>query len=329
MIGIYNDSFLDHLRDTYGADRVSIKNKNIVVPCPWCEPHAIIPRYHLWISKDAPIFKCFHAGCAKGTVSKLLKKLDGTDNSKDFFDISKIQYVNKSDTQLQTLNNEKRDYRVFTIPKIIEGQFPSKELYLKSRFGFSMDFRNINNLVFNVKEFVEINKISLKDSDKRLLNFLHDNFVGFCTSNNGFLILRNVDRNSSFKHYKILLQKTTFLDYYKIYGYNSESKTIVLSEGIFDIFSERLFNYTKNRNDIKFFASCQSGFFDSLIKSLAYYEMMFKFDVHILADIDVKLSYFKKLKRECKHLISSLQVHYNLNGKDFNEGNVKIESFII
>ena len=329
MIGIYNDSFLDHLKNTYGHDRVSIKSKNIVVPCPWCEPHAIIPRYHLWISKEAPIFKCFHAGCAKGTVSKLLKKLDGVDNSKNFFDVSKITYTNKSEAQLQTLNSEKRSYREFIIPPVIDGQFPLKELYLKSRFGFSMDFRNISNLVLDIKKFITINKIQLNEKEEKLLDYLHKNFVAFCTSNNSYLIFRNIDRNSSFRHFKIVLQKTTFLDYYKIHGYNPTSNTVVLSEGIFDIFSERLFNYTNIRNDIRLFASCQSGFFDSLIKSLSFYEMMFKFDVHILADQDVKLYYFKKLKKECKHLISSLHVHYNLNAKDFNEGNVKIESFII
>ena len=58
MIGIYQDNFIDYLRERLGSEP-KITAKNIIVPCPWCEYQEDKDHYHLYIGLDIPIFNCF------------------------------------------------------------------------------------------------------------------------------------------------------------------------------------------------------------------------------------------------------------------------------
>jgi hypothetical protein len=149
--------------------------------------------------------------------------------------------------------------------------------------------------------------------------FLHNNFVGFLTDHGSMVIFRNVDHSHSMKFFKLKVQWQSFLDYYKLSGSSPNSNKIVIAEGIFDIFSEHIYNNLNIKEDIKLYASALSSKFIALIQSIVFHEQIFRPDVIILSDRGIDKNYYSKMKYYNKHIINSLSVYYNKTGKDFND----------
>jgi hypothetical protein len=330
MIGIYQDNFIDYLRDSLGEEP-QITGKNIIIPCPWCEYGKLKDHYHLYISLYEPIYNCFHSECTQsGFLTKLIKKIEGVETHKlrKFVDLDKL----KSNPIKKKSIVEGKD-KLLQIPKININEFPKKTLYIKKRFKFSsfINIENIPNLIFDFDKFLRINNITLTEPKQiNMVDYLQSNFVGFLTINNAFIIFRNIDEMSDFKHFKFTIDdKTKFLDYYKILGRNPLSKKVILAEGIYDIFSEYLFDFTGNKNDVYLYACSMSTNFRNLIKSIVFNEQDFKLDIIILSDKGIKLEYYQKLKKYNSFIINSLKVYYNRANKDFNEVPVILTEFKI
>ena len=317
MIGIYDDKFVQYLRDNIG-DPIKTTSKNIVCRCPWCEYGKTKSHYHLYISLEAPIFHCFFGSCNEGGVlAKLLKKIEGKDISSKFVDEEKIKENVKKRISLTYERVEKQ--KELIVPSIDEDLFVQKALYVKKRLKFSnVSLKTIKGLIFDVNKFIEENNIGLDPKMFRLKDFLHSNFVGFLSENESVVMFRNIDDRSSFSFYKLKIRDTQFLDYYKIGGGGFNRNTVVLAEGIFDIFSEHTFDVLELRSDSRLYASALSTSYQALIKSIVFNEQVFRADVHILSDKGVKLEYYKKLKKFNSHIINSLSIYYNKTGKDFN-----------
>jgi len=314
MIGIYQDSFIDYLKDN--LDEVKITSKNIITKCPWCEYGKEKDHYHLYISLEAPIFHCFHAGCEEGGIlAKFLKKLAGRDISKAFVDEQQVkEYKSKNVFKLE----EKQT--TIKLPAITRGSFPRKELYINKRLKFAnIPITSIKGLIFNVHEFINTNQIPVDETLFKLRDYLHENFVGFLTDNKSTVIFRNIDHSHSMKFFKLKIGWPQFLDYYKLNGNNKNSNKIILSEGIFDIFTEHIYDTLNMKKDVKIYASALSSKYAALIKSIVFNEQIFRVDVIILSDQGVEKEYYKKIKHFNKHIINSLSVYYNKTGKDFND----------
>jgi hypothetical protein len=131
------------------------------------------------------------------------------------------------------------------------------------------------------------------------------------------------------KFYKYSIQKSNFLDYYRLPGYNKNSKKIVLAEGIFDIFTEHLFDSLDLKKEVKLYASALSSKYLSLIQSIVFHEQVFKPEVVILSDQGIRLDYYKKMKKYNSHVIDKLIIYYNKGGKDFNDTPVIPTKFIL
>jgi hypothetical protein len=312
---IYNKDFIPFIEETLGGP-IKVTSKNIICKCPWCEYDQEKSHYHLYISLEAPIFHCFHANCEKGgNIRKFIKKLKGHDVSDKYVDKEKIKKFEK----ISLKSKEVKDINI-TLPKLNENKFSYKSLYLKRRLGFpQIELETIKGLIFDVNEFLEINNIPITPTIFRLKDFLHSNFIGFLTEHSSMVVFRNMDPKSSFKFFKLPIEYTPFLDYYKLRGNNPNSNKIVLGEGIFDIFSEQLYDVLNIRESVNFYASVLSSKFLALIKSIVFHEQLFKPEVVILSDRGVELEYYKKMKFYNKHIIDKMTVYYNSIGKDFNE----------
>lgn len=330
MVGIYEDSFIDFLKSHLSY--VKVKSKNIITECPWCEYGEKKDHYHLYISLTSPIFHCFHGECqTSGTIKKLILKLTGIDTSDKYVDREKIKEIAKTSFVKINENLKNKPLNII-LPEINEENYKLKALYLKQRFKFqNINLKNINGLILDIEKFLELNKNTIKlDSEiLRLKDYLCSNFVAFLTENKSKVIFRNIDPISTFKHYKLEIQQSKFLDYYKILGNNYHSNNIILSEGIFDILLEHIFDSTNLRNNVKLYAAGLSTSYESLLKSIIFHEQIFKPDVTILSDIDIRIGFYKKLKKENEHLINSLTVCYNTRGKDFAEIPVECHKIIV
>ena len=322
---IYKQSFVDYLNENLGEAR--FVSNNIVVPCPWCDTNPNRTKDHLYISTEAPVFNCFRADCpvGKGSLPKLVRKLEGYDVSNNFIDNHEFSKIKKSKSLEKKKSSE---YKKFNLPELRIGQFPNKELCIKRRLRFSINVDEVKGLIFDVDNFVNNNNISTDGSFGNIKPFLHSNFIGFTSEHHGYVSFRNIHLDSPFRFYKLHLQKTPFMDYFKL-DVNKNSSMVILAEGIFDIYSEYLFDYLGLKKDCRLYASIQSDSFNTLVKSLAFYEQIFRQDVVILADRNVSIEYFKKLKFFNSHLINSIVVYYNMTGKDFNSSVVSPEKFSI
>jgi hypothetical protein len=326
LIGIYNDSFISFLENNLGADTVKVKHNNITCRCPYCEIDEDKKHYHLYISLEAPIFHCFHSACTKksGFVSELVKKITGVDLSDKYIDSDLLN-------QKKLKSKDKKNLKQLIIPELDEEKFKIKSLYVKKRLGFNIDIQSIKGMIFDIDQFISLNQneVDFGKTIYKLKDYLQSNFIGFVTENMGVAFFRNTYITSSLKHVKVKLQESEFIDYYKLNGSNFDSNHIVLAEGVFDIWSEYIFNVLNLKNKIKLYASVLSSNYRSLIKSIVYNESIYQLDISILSDRDVPLDYYNKFKKFNNHIINSLTVYYNKGGKDFNDFPLIIEKFII
>jgi len=322
---IYNENFIPLIRDILG-DPIKETSNNIICKCPWCEYDQKKDHYHLYISLEVPIFHGFHANCEEsGTIGKFLKKINGFDTSEKYVikeNIKKISNFNLKNKEIKNIN--------VTLPKLDTNKFHYKSLFLKKRLGFpQIDLETTKGLIFDVNEFIRINDITISPTLFRIKDFLHSNFIGFLTNQSSMVIFRNIDPNSSFKFFKLPVEYTPFLDYYKLNGNNPNSNKIVLGEGIFDIFSEHLNDVLNIKNSVNFYASALSSKYMSLIKSIVFNEQIFKPEVVILSDRGIDIDYYKKMKYFNNHIIDKMKIYYNTTGKDFNEYPVNPVEYIL
>jgi len=327
MTGIYKDGFLEYLEENLGG-KPKVNVKNIICKCPWCDVGRTTSKDHLWISIEAPIFNCFRAGCKQsGVLSKLLNKIEGKDSSGKYVDQGKIKSLAKKRLTLKrTIFRPKR----FILPQLDEHVFHYKALYTRQRFKFAKEnLKTIKGLIFDVDQFFRINNIELSEKEEGLRQYFHTNFVGFISEYHTNLVLRNVDKKSDFRYYRMKLQQYPLTDYYKLDTGNFLSKIVVLAEGIYDISTEHIFDSLGLRNKARLYAATISSSYLSLLKSIAFHEQIFQQDVHILSDADVDLSYYRKLKYYNKHLINTLTVYYNRSGKDFNVTPIIVDKQVV
>jgi len=316
MIGIYQDSFLTYLKNKLG-DPIKTTSKNIICPCPFCEYGKTKDHYHMYISLEIPIFHCFHAGCEEtGTLRKFITKIEGHDISETFVDKVKLAEIKKKQNVFEDKEQHKLNIK---IPVLNRNQFRDKDFYIKQRFKFAdINNSNVKGLIYDVNGFIELNQIEVDNPLYRIKDYLQSNFVGFLTENQSTVIFRNIDHSQHMGFYKLKLQEINFLDYYKLKGNSPKSNQIVLAEGVFDIFTEYLFDSLNIKNNIRLYATALSANFIALIKSIIFYEQIFQPEVIVLSDRDVSKKYYEKLKFFNKHIIKKLTVYYNKSGKDFN-----------
>jgi hypothetical protein len=324
MIGIYQDSFLEYLKKNLGYAKLT--SKNIIVPCPWCEFQTNKGHYHLYISLEAPIFHCFEANCEQsGILKKFLLKVEGKDISDIFVDKRGLQNIVKKRKVLKISEG-----RQIITPPLNTSQFMLKDVYIKQRLKYpNIPTTSIKGLVYDIDKFIEVNNVAVDEKLFRMRDYLQANFVGFLTENKTTMILRNISDKSSFRFFKMKISDSQFLDYYKLPGLDRDSNTVILAEGIFDIFTEYLYDSTNTKANTRLYASVLSSKYQSLLHSIVFNEQIFRLDIIILSDRGIDLSEYRKLKKFNAHIINSLNVYYNKSGKDFNDTPVTPEKFIL
>jgi len=320
-IGIYNDGFIDYLEQNLGP--VKTNPKNIICPCPWCDVGSTTSKSHLWISMHDPIFHCFRGGCNQsGLIHKLTEKIEGNDTSSVYVNQEQVKHF-----KTEKIKFEKNIYKhkEIILPDLREDQFALKAFYINKRLKFSnIPLTSIKGLVFDIDELIRINNIQLDEKVIRFKDYLQTNFVGFLTENHSCVSLRNIDSKSEFRYYKLNLQPTQLLDYYKLYGNKRDSEHIIMAEGIFDIYTEHIYDVLGLKNKSKTYIAALSTSYAAAIKSVIFNEQVFRPIIHILSDREIKISYYEKIMKYNKHLIKSLHVYYNKTGKDFNDTPINV-----
>lgn len=333
---IYSEEFVELLKRK--LKYIKENARNIIVPCPWCESENEIGgnkrrgHYHLYISKEVPVFHCFKAGCSVGGhVSRLISKLKTDFRLEDFVDLEEVQKQKQKHVFKKNLCIFSQRFK---IPEIkINSKNCRKLNYLKKRLGMSMDDEELvklKGLILNIEEFRINNNLSFPPIYGKMAEYIENNFLGFISDKHQMIILRNI-KDDSLKYIKLPLQTDYFglLDYYSLVQ-NIDSDIIIMSEGIFDIYGEFIFNTTNLREKAFIYAAGLSfSYFNLLCSILFDFPHKIRPNLIILSDSDVGINKYLIFKKKYNFLMKSLTIYYNKAGKDFGSFPIIPEKIII
>ena len=299
-------------------------DKNLITLCPNCEFdrfHKNRNHGHLYISLDMPLFNCFRCEF-KGIAIKLFNKFSL--NINDYL----ITPLVDTDISKYTVRNNDNIFIENNIKNIVinnDNEIETKINYIKTRLNITHDqVLKIPGLVFDIYKFINENKILL---DKKYEHFDLNEYVGFLTNNKSILVCRSVldkpTNNKRYIHMRLDSQKYFFKEFYGL-NLSKNGKYIVLCEGIFDllnsIFNKEIINEVSKQ---AYFISTAltNNYQNTIVTTLNHLKRPIS-DFVILSDADVKLDYYKGLKRFTPQ-IGNLTVYYNNKGKDFGEQEIE------
>jgi len=334
---IYQQLFLDFLKDKNSLCRIVASGKEIMTYCPFCEGKTGKKHGHLYISTEEPLFYCHRCG-EKGNLVKLLAFFE-TDFS--LFDIILDEYKDRiakielkrtfSDfSNVLEVNEFNYDLTQLTEGSVVFTKETEKKVeYLANRLniGSIREIEKIPGLILKMNDKLK-QKLSTRYSGD-LINLLDQGYVGFISRFGGKCVFRRIhdDNNNTFGHnryYTLKLFDLPFNDVYVIHSKEKTEKTptFVLSEGVFDIIcayqnSDVLMNFfIKYQLDPVIWVSVLGkSYYYTSISLLCAIKRCTMCNLCILSDSDVTLGYYRNLLDY--PFVEKVVVLYCNNSKDF------------
>lgn len=324
------------------AQYASGKNE-IMMKCPFCGDSTGRNK-HFYVSiKEGELhyYNCFKCG-AKGILTgKILRNLNIYDaeasKALDNYNLEiaknrKITYTQPMYKKFQLVNTYIRDD---TITK-------TKLDYLNNRLNIDLSYQDCLSLkiVLNLKDFLDSNNITYYTRDQDIVDQLDKYFIGFLSSDNSFVTLRNIDdRNISdninhrYIEYNIFNKRDTDRYYTIPTVINTVDPTpinIHFAEGVFDILS--IFFNCNNRNTYQNIYTSIGG--KTYLSHLQMFLIRYGFInaiYHIYIDNDIDTWTINELKAFAKTMHLNMLIHRNMypDQKDFGVGKEYIKDVII
>jgi hypothetical protein len=306
-------------------------NNELIVHCPteYCKTHHQGSKPHFYISlQEDNIFKfnCKHCDY-KGILTPYVMHQFGIERPEiDEFLISN----NKSN--LKNIIGKKEKNNSFIIPSNYTKQDIFKLNYLQERTG--IDFTKKENIInyriiIDLNRFLLLNNINLTTMKTNIKDEISNNFVGFLSSNDNVLNLRNIkSRFFTQRYINIKIDKTINSPFLYIPPTNInilfEYPRIVLSEGAFDILCIKNQYYPKDSIDTIFAACGAYGSYKRALIKLIKLTGFIGGELLFYSDKDVKLSWYENKFKDFKS-IYKIKVIYNKFGKDFGRIREKMQ----
>ncbi len=316
----------------------------IVIRCPWCgdsrnsQYHA-----HMYVKcrvdgNGRPWCYCQRCGAWAHIDSYVLDLLDIYDNDLELISKSynteltkrfggKLQYNNK-------IKNIKIPMPLNTI------SVKNKIRYIEDRLGIKIKGKDITKykIIFNIIDFLQVNRIDKFTRDKRIVEGIDNQYVGFLSINKEYLNCRNTG------HVDEYLKR--YINY-NIFGLDDNTKKfytlqnvvdcmndveIIIAEGPFDIIG--IYNHIYNKKDKNRIFVASLGM--SCLSLVSYFiKQGFIFcNLKIYADKGVNLSYYRDIKKKLGYKFrGTIEVFYNeMKGeKDFGvrPEQIKLKSYMV
>jgi len=297
---------------------------DFICSCPVCGDHPDeYKRGHMYISKNSkfPFAHCFLCKY-KRVISSFVKLLTGdSELAEEILPRSELDQIQHD----KVFNASQLKH--FELPKLDPDKFSNKIKYLTKRTDGKYDVLSIPNLILDLNEFIRINNIELSQRDQQWIDLIHEHHVIFLSAQHTKLFCRACD-DIWMKFRKMSIQDMPYdlMDYYCIPGDDETSYRVVLSEGIFDILGELSFNSLELKSKTMKYVSGQSFSYSSTLRSICFFEGLYKADVVILSDRDKKEKDYQNFIKSSSHVINSLHVFFNrAKGGDF--GSFPIDPF--
>ena len=306
-----------------------ISRNQIAMRCKFCGDSKKDPRKTrfyvlLNLDSDAPIvyncFNCNESGILTPSVLRTFEINDLQLNSNLItFNKQSITKVNKH------LNRKDNSYNFCVpIPKNTKLNILKKK-YIEDRLGITLSLKQLLALkvIFSLEDFLVQNDIEEVNANKQRANRLNDEYVGFLSARNEYIIYRDITGKNKLRYdkYTIIENIENNRKFYviptKIDVMTTETIYINMAEGVFDILG--VYFHVKNQKDKNniYVAICDSSYANVIKYFIKLGLIGDNIIVNIYSDDDHDEYFYKNMINELSPWVKQINLYYNTLSKDF------------
>lgn len=302
-----------------------VSNIQLRTRCPWCgDSHKNQNTGHLYIRIDPNDNKAMVYNCFKCPAHGILTYSD--------LEVLGIQDVVTKDDLIQLNKNaDKMSYTdklsdlhfEYSIPDIYDER---KIHYIRNRMGIECNSSQLADMkvVTSLKDFLMINNIHHITCKKELALLFERNYVGFLSSNNAYLLLRDITDKEDIVWFKYPIteasqgQRVLYSIRNDIDLFSLDPITINLSEGVFDAIGVN-YHISDDSNTLNL-AICGKHYVNTIKYLIGMGFLGMNVTLNIYSDRDYKydtsIEYHKKILKPFTYVFKEVNVYYNTLKKD-------------
>lgn len=283
--------------------------------------------------KEPILYQCFNC-FAKGIFTpNMLRQMGIMDREAETY----IRQLNHSATvddgsRVNRYKNTKEIPLEFP-PLIADKKTLTKIKYLYDRIGYKIppeDFQKLK-IVFNLKEFLEFNKVRPVNNHVDLLD---RDYVGFLSIKNEYIVLRDITGQNRMRYvkYNIFNIMDNTQSFYapraSIDVIGEDDIHIIASEGPFDTLGIMYNVFNRDFDNKIFIASCDGSFINPILSFIRKGLVGDNIYIDCYQDNDTRLN-FRDIKKKLKVYTPNFTVYYNRLSKDFGVPSSQIDRDIL
>lgn len=310
-----------------------VNDRQLHMRCVFCgDSHKDKSKKRLYIKIDLnndnePIlYNCFNCGISGIVTPKVLREI-GSANNLDI-NSSLTRFNNKiiKNSPIYKSRNGKLNYKI----KPYEDNKLNiiKKGYLEKRLGIKLTFKELEDykVVLGLKDFLIYNNIETITRDVNTCMNLDKFYIGFLTSFNEFIIMRNITKKEDIRRYEVYSIHKTIDNAHRFYTIptdidilTTDTIEINIAEGVIDILGIYNHIYNKNKKNKIFIAVCGSGYNSVINHVLNLGIVGDNVILNIYSDIDKDLKFFEKVIRikQYRTWVKEINIFYNEKSKDY------------
>lgn len=309
------------------AHRVS--PTQIAARCMFCGDSKKDPRKTRFyvqtnLNNDKPIlYNCFNCGECGILTPSVLRTFDINDLKINSNLITYNKNVHKKFNKIYNIKDNKFNYRVPIGRKGTTDEIKKK--YIEDRLGISFTFEELQKLkvVFSLEQLLTINNIDQVTTSNARANLLNDDYVGFLSVRNEFVIFRDITNKNKLRYdkYSVVHSIDNTRKFYTIPNQidllSNEPIYINLAEGTFDILG--VYYHIKNQNlKNQVYAAVCGAAYTSVIKYFISLGLVGdNIHINIFSDADKDYYWYSKMIKELSPFVNSINIYYNTKEKDY------------
>jgi len=306
-----------------------INANQIALRCQFCGDSKKDPRKTRFyvqtnLNNDKPIlYNCFNCGENGILTPSVLRTFDINDLKLNSNLITFNKNINKKFNKIYNIKDNKFNYRV-PIGRIGTSD-EIKKKYIEDRLGIPFTFEELQKLkvVFSLEQLLTFNKIDQITTSASRANLLNDDYVGFLSVRNEFVIFRDITNTNKLRYdkYSVVPSIDNTRKFYTIPNQidilSNEPIYINLAEGTFDILG--IYYHVKNQNlKNQVYAAVCGAAYTSVIKYFISLGLVGdNININIYSDNDKDSYWYSKTIKELSPFVNSINIYYNTKEKDY------------
>lgn len=331
--------FIDFLYSR-GVYKRRVTNDLYLTRCPYCgDSRTTLNTGHLYIRVDPDndnrmVFYC--QKCQEHGVvgNELIALLDGDDEL-----LSAINVINRYGVASKRYD-EGREFIYFDyqLSNIVGPAYRRKITYIENRLGINITTDKMEELkiVPSAYDFLIKNDIKGTSFNKRTMNLLERDYVGFLSTGNSHILFRDVTDSHEYPWLKYPITKesrrnlVTFSYSGGVDVSSMEPLVINLSEGVFDTIGIREHFHSGSQRKTRDMAVCSQNYYGVVKYLVSVGVFGANTELNLYFDNDKDFNNGKETKisnymlKVCKSLFGRVNAYRNLIGKDYGVKKEKI-----